>query len=79
MGRNWLGWIPIDWREIKVLRTGDEEQKRTLRLKRLLEKYSGIQKEQGTVKGTKTHLPLKEGATPMFLKARLVQSLTVCG
>eukprot|EP00731_Ephydatia_muelleri_P032928 Em0024g472a len=60
MGRNWLSRIPIDWGEIKVLRAGDEKQSRTLRLKRLLEKYPGIQKEQGTLKGTKAiyhHLP----------------------
>ena len=39
MSRNWLGQNPIDGGGggIKVLRTGDEEQKRTLRLKRLLE------------------------------------------
>ncbi|KAL5463894.1 hypothetical protein EMCRGX_G032842 [Ephydatia muelleri] len=67
MGRNWLNRIPIDWGEIKVLRAGDEKQSRTLRLKRLLETYPGIQKEQGTLKGTKAHLPLKEGATPVFL------------
>ena len=72
MGRNWLSRIPIDWGEIKVLRAGDKKQSRTLRLKRLLEKYPGIQKEQGTLKGTKAHLPLKEGATPVFLKARPV-------
>ena len=72
MGRNWLSRIPIDWGEIKVLRAGDEKQSRTLQLKRLLEKYPGIQKEQGTLKGTKAHLPLKEGATPVFLKARPV-------
>eukprot|EP00731_Ephydatia_muelleri_P028199 Em0019g1072a len=59
MGRNWLSRIPIDWGEIKVLRAGDEKQSRTLRLKRLLETYPGIQKEQGTLKGTKAHLPLK--------------------
>ena len=60
MGRNWLSRIPIDWGEIKVLRAGDEKQSRTLRLKWLLEKYPGIQKEQGTLKGTKAiyhHLP----------------------
>eukprot|EP00731_Ephydatia_muelleri_P032793 Em0024g337a len=58
--------------EIKVLRAGDEKQSRTLRLKRLLEKYPGKQKEQGMLKGTKAHLPLKDGATPVFLKARPV-------
>ena len=41
-------------------------------MKRLLEKYPGIQKEQGMLKVTKAHLPLKDGATPVFLKARPV-------
>ena len=46
MGRYWLSQIPIDWGEIKVLRAGDEKQSRTLQLKRLLEKYPGIQKDK---------------------------------
>ena len=46
MGRYWLSRIPIDWGKNKVLRAGDEKQSRTLQLKRLLEKYPGIQKDK---------------------------------
>ncbi|KAL5510573.1 hypothetical protein EMCRGX_G006138 [Ephydatia muelleri] len=73
MGRNWLSRIPIDWGEIKVLRAGDEKQSRTLRLKRLLEKYPGIQKEQGTLKGTKAIYPHLPGVT--CLRTRVEKEL----
>lgn len=42
-------------------------------LKRLLAKYPKLQQQKiGTVKGIKTPLNLKEGATPTFMKARPV-------
>ena len=60
------------WNMIKTVQY-KEENKRASRLKLLMERYPNLQREElGVFKGTKAKLNIKEGCTPVFLKARPV-------
>ncbi|KAL5489233.1 hypothetical protein EMCRGX_G018302 [Ephydatia muelleri] len=69
LGRDWLAHIPIDWKEIKTLSRGTADEK----LASLKAQYPRLWKERLEVAtGIKAKLHLKEGATPVFMKARPV-------
>ena len=69
LGRDWLAHIPIDWKEIKTLSRGTADEK----LASLKAQYPRLWKERLKVAtGIKAKLHLKEGATPVFMKARPV-------
>ena len=69
LGRDWLAHIPIDWKEIKTLSRGTADEK----LASLKAQYPRLWKERLEVAtGIKAKLHLKEGATPVLMKARLV-------
>ena len=78
IGRNWLESIPLDWGMIKTVQCKEgnqckERNQRATRLKLLMERYPNLQREElGVLKGTKAKLNIREGCTPVFLKARPV-------
>ena len=78
IGQNWLESIPLDWGMIKTVHCKDGNQckegnQRATRLKLLMERYPNLLREElGVLKGTKAKLNIREGCTPVFLKARPV-------
>ena len=74
LGRNWLTKIPIDWKSVRSLACNNlEESLMQQRLENLLAKYPGIMKDTlGRVTDIKAKLRLKDGSTPIFMKARPV-------
>ena len=72
-GRNWLAKIPIDWSYIKSLTCSTTVTLRQQRLEQLIAKYPGLgQDSVGKMADVKAHLTLKDGAVPVFMKARPV-------
>ena len=74
LGRDWLSKIPINWNTIKLIGTEQQSKDRqNCQLEALLLKCTKTQNQKlGAVKGMKARLPLQEGATPVFVKARPV-------
>ena len=74
IGRNWLYEIQLDWKRLfgsvgKVNKLNDQP----LQLESLLAEYSDLFKDElGTLKDSRAHIHLKEGAEPKFVKARPV-------
>ena len=72
-GRNWLAKIPIDWSYIKSLTCSTTVTLWQQRLEQLIAKYPGLgQDSVGKMADVKAHLTLKDGAVPVFMKARPV-------
>ena len=77
IGRNWLESIPLYWGMIKKVQCKEGNQckegsQKAAMLKLLMERYPNLQRELGVLKGTKAKLNIREGCTPVFLKARPV-------
>ena len=71
-GRNWLAKIPINWSYIKSL-TCSTTVTLWQRLEQLITKYPGLVHDSiGKMADVKVHLTLKDGAVPVFMKARPV-------
>ena len=69
LGRDWLPQIPIEWESIQVINASSKDKD----IEKASSKVPNLQQQKiGTVKGIKTPLNLKEGATPTFMKARPV-------
>ncbi|KAJ8027406.1 hypothetical protein HOLleu_32542 [Holothuria leucospilota] len=65
LGRNWLLKIPVDWGPLKQVAAESVEN--------VVERHSEVFAEGlGKIKGYKAKLYLKEGATPCYVKVRLV-------
>ena len=73
-GRNWLEQINLNWAEIakiKEVESVTSESKTPQGLKRLLERYQEVFKEElGQCQGVKAHLHVKSDATPKFYRPR---------
>ena len=65
-GRNWLCEIKLNWRALGIARIGAGT-----RAEELVKEYEELfDSNLGTIQGFKASLKLKQGTTPMFLKAR---------
>ncbi|XP_063220109.1 uncharacterized protein K02A2.6-like [Bacillus rossius redtenbacheri] len=75
LGRDWLGHIQLDWNSICAVSVSQIHLGRVQEevLRGLLDKYAGIFSGAfGEIKNFVANFTLKEGASPVFLKARTV-------
>ena len=74
MGRNWLSKVPINWYHIKELTVSQAPDKAGQQgIERVLRKYPGLFREElGKMSRITAQLTVKEGTSPIFMKARPV-------
>ena len=67
LGRDWLGRLRLDWREVRSLRDASDS------LDRLLARHSELFKDElGTIKGVTAKLYISPDAQPRFHRARSI-------
>ena len=67
LGRNWLKQIKLDWKEVFSVKQNHQRK-----LDDLLKKYAEVFEGDGTIKGFKAEIHMKEGTKPVFHKHRPV-------
>ena len=75
MGRDWLSKIPLNWHHINKINTSTTSKMETqqLMMESFRRKFSRIMWDTiGTMAKIKGHLQLREGTSPVLMKARPV-------